>query len=161
MYCPEKIIALQKDVKAALESSEYQQRMDELASKCYPKKYKYIAELEPMIIEVEAPIFLKHGLLSDISHDAVQRVRVDIMTSIREICAGERDQGNKNSQRVADNANELLHITKQDQYWGPQSPEEICKQLGIDYEKVNEYFTKLAEMQKGGVPGASPFGGAG
>lgn len=143
---PEDILAIQADVKEACLSAEYQKQFDDMAAKCYPKKFKYIKDIEPIVIELERPIFVKHGLLSsDTSEEAVQKVRATMLKSIQDCWA--------TNKQIQDNANELLQITKQDQYWGPQSIESICDQLGIDYE------TLMAEVQKQTGATGNPFAG--
>merc|ERR1719329_1352062 len=107
----EEIISMQTELKRIFLQPEYQKKFNKLTKKCYPDMIKYIQTIEPILVEVEGPLFLERGLITSNDWDSVQRARGHVTTLLLE-----KGMWTANEE-VARRGTELIRITKQDQYW--------------------------------------------
>jgi len=97
------------DCKKAYLTGHYRDKFLELARRCYPDTLQYLLEVEPILIEVQAPLFLEKGLVKELDHASIQEARSK-MTAVVMRYWNQVPEVRKLSM-------ELSNITKQGQTW--------------------------------------------
>ncbi|CAE7940320.1 sxtA, partial [Symbiodinium sp. KB8] len=87
----------------------YQKQFAELARKCYPDMMRYILAIEEILVKVEGPLMLELGLIEALDWQTVQIGRSHMTATQIKYW--------KDYPEVKQSMDEILHITKQDQYW--------------------------------------------
>lgn len=103
------LLAMQQDCKKTYMLPDYQKRFANAAQRCYPNMLKYIMDIEPILIEVEGPLFLERGLVEDCSFEEIQEARAKCTACVMKFW----DQ----VPEIRILSRELMHLTKQDQCW--------------------------------------------
>mmetsp|Transcript_1168 Transcript_1168/g.3551 ORF Transcript_1168/g.3551 Transcript_1168/m.3551 type:complete len:464 (-) Transcript_1168:20-1411(-) len=104
------ILDMQDRCKKMFALPQYQRRFSDLSYRCYPDMIKYILAIEPILLEVEGPIFRDFGLIEAVDARTVQRCRSEFT---REVTRYWREVP-----EVRSRGSDLAHLTKQDQFWG-------------------------------------------
>jgi len=97
------------DCKKAYIQSHYQERFLELARSCYPDMLKYLLAVEPLLIEVQAPLFFERGLVKETDNSSVQEARAKMSSVVMRYW--------NQVPEVRKRSLELSSLTKQDQTW--------------------------------------------
>lgn len=106
---PSQLLELQEKFKSVYKQSVYQKQFSELARKCYPDMMRYILAIEEILVQVEGPVLLEFGLIDALDWQTVQIGRSHMTATQIKYW--------KDFPEVKQTMDEILHITKQDQYW--------------------------------------------
>lgn len=106
---PSELLELQERCKNIYKQPTYQKQFAELARKCYPDMMRYILAIEEILVKVEGPLMLELGLIEALDWQTVQIGRSHMTATQIKYW--------KDYPEVKQSMDEILHITKQDQYW--------------------------------------------
>jgi len=106
---PSELLELQERFKSTYKQPAYQKQFAELARKCYPDMMRYILAIEEILVQVEGPLLLEFGLIDALDWQTVQIGRSHMTATQIKYW--------KDYPEVKQTMDEILHITKQDQYW--------------------------------------------
>jgi len=104
------LLEIQDEIRRVLVLPRYQARFAEIARQCYPDFIKYTYEIEPILCEVEGPVYMRHGYIEDDTFEIVQKNRPLFFSRVfLKYCHNEPE--------VKRLGHELVRLTGQDQSW--------------------------------------------
>jgi acyl carrier protein len=106
---PSELLEIHEKCKKAYKQHIYQKKFQEIARKCYPDMMKYVLAVESVLVEVEGPILLEFGLIDALDWKTVQKGRGQLTTVQMKYWT--------DFPEVRSTLEEIMHLTKQDQYW--------------------------------------------
>jgi len=106
---PSELLELQKRSKKIYQEAGYQKRFHDMARKCYPDMMRYILAIETILVEVEGPLMLEYGLIDSLDWQSVQIGRSHLTATQMKYW--------RDYPEVKAMMDEIMHVTKQDQYW--------------------------------------------
>eukprot|EP00931_Biecheleriopsis_adriatica_P039453 TRINITY_DN22563_c0_g1_i1.p1 TRINITY_DN22563_c0_g1~~TRINITY_DN22563_c0_g1_i1.p1 ORF type:complete len:991 (+),score=210.91 TRINITY_DN22563_c0_g1_i1:28-2973(+) len=106
---PSELLELQKRSKKIYQEAGYQKQFHDMARKCYPDMMRYILAIETILVEVEGPLMLEYGLIDSLDWQSVQIGRSHLTATQMKYW--------RDYPEVKAMMDEIMHVTKQDQYW--------------------------------------------
>lgn len=103
------LLDIQDRSKRVYALPQYQRKFTDLAKRCYPDMMKYILAVESVLVEVEGAIFHDFGLIDEMSWQAVQHGRSQMVNCMMKYWV--------EVPQIRARCLEILHLTKQDQVW--------------------------------------------